>query len=68
MANEIWAMDIWHLVPGHSLISAVDAGGSAANDGPKRAEVSGEAMTFREGPWDAKIGHLVHMPGHIFIR
>ncbi|CAL8468137.1 g7676 [Coccomyxa elongata] len=42
---------------------------SAANEhSPKIAEGSGVAMTFTEGPWEGKFGHLVHMPGHIFIR
>ncbi len=55
-----------------ALNSAVLPCRERARLGAMRAELSGEAMTFDEGPWAhggrLLMGHLVHMPGHIFVR
>lgn len=66
-----WTVLINVLIPEfHIFVMEISIlGRSVANEvTPKVAEGSGVAMTFTAGPWEEKFGHLLHMPGHIFIR
>jgi hypothetical protein len=33
-----------------------------------RAEPSADEMTFKDGPWFSGMAHLLHMPGHTYLR